>query len=332
MNERLRNIFGRQTEVTQKGDIIRTVERTALGIALDGALHKGVQLGKGASIGALRLGKDASIGALRLGKDATVRAAVRTVRDLNEVRGRISWGEIGRNYTVQNFVVIGLVCLIANERGYFDTPEAQRIFSWARSLLPAPETIIYQERPAPPTWFHKVTPGQTLTEISQLSGVSVEKIAQANGIENIDKIPQGLIIAIPLQDWIFKPFEVEPPEGIYSLPWELNSNPDKIWGLAHYYGAGEPLNENTASGELFNPNAITAASWFYEMGRIVRVTNLFTGMSVDVRINDRGPDRLWEYGEDEVRKNVVIDLTHAAFRMIEPYDHKVLVEVTLLPD
>lgn len=102
--------------------------------------------------------------------------------------------------------------------------------------------------------------------------------------------------------------------------------------MAHYYGAGEPLNENTASGELFNPNAKRAASWFWEMGKKVRVTNLYTGMSVDVRINDRGPDRLWEYGEDGIRRNVVIDLTFAAFHEIEPYDRAILVEVELLPD
>lgn len=316
MSERLKSFFGRQTEVTVDGDTIRTVEITPFGRAW----RKGVQLGK-----------EASIGALRIGKDAAARAAVRTVRDLNEVRKKVLWREIGGNYTVQNIFGLFVICLTAHQRGYFDTPEAQKIFSWARSLLPSSETIIYQERVAP-TLFHEIFPGDTLTAIAQKYGVTPETIAQANGIENLNDIDVGDIFAIPLPEWVYKPFEVEPPQDIYALPWEYNSNPEVIEGIAHYYGAGEPLNKNTASGEIFNPYAPDkAASWFHEMGKRVRVTNLFTGMSVDVEINDRGPNRLFEYGEDGKRRNVVIDLTHAAFREIEPVASEILVRVELLP-
>ncbi|GAA2869872.1 hypothetical protein GCM10010517_29970 [Streptosporangium fragile] len=45
----------------------------------------------------------------------------------------------------------------------------------------------------------------------------------------------------------------------------------------------------TASGERFNPNAMTAAHKSLPMGSKVRVTNPNTGDSVTVRINDRGP-------------------------------------------
>src|SRR5262249_53249469 len=45
----------------------------------------------------------------------------------------------------------------------------------------------------------------------------------------------------------------------------------------------------TASGEPFDPNAMTAANKTWTFGTIVRVTNLANGKSVDVRINDRGP-------------------------------------------
>ncbi|MBB2913135.1 rare lipoprotein A [Streptosporangium becharense] len=45
----------------------------------------------------------------------------------------------------------------------------------------------------------------------------------------------------------------------------------------------------TASGERFNPNAMTAAHKSLPMGTKVRVTNSGTGESVTVRINDRGP-------------------------------------------
>ncbi|MBO3142991.1 septal ring lytic transglycosylase RlpA family protein [Dermatophilus congolensis] len=45
----------------------------------------------------------------------------------------------------------------------------------------------------------------------------------------------------------------------------------------------------TASGERFNPNALTAAHKTLPLGSKLRVTNPTTGATVTVRINDRGP-------------------------------------------
>ena len=45
----------------------------------------------------------------------------------------------------------------------------------------------------------------------------------------------------------------------------------------------------TASGEVFDPNAMTAASKTLPIGSTVIVTNPENGKSVKVRINDRGP-------------------------------------------
>lgn len=47
--------------------------------------------------------------------------------------------------------------------------------------------------------------------------------------------------------------------------------------------------QQTASGEPFDPDGLTAAHKTLKFGTIVRVTNLANGKSVDVRINDRGP-------------------------------------------
>ncbi|GAA1996776.1 hypothetical protein GCM10009799_24670 [Nocardiopsis rhodophaea] len=45
----------------------------------------------------------------------------------------------------------------------------------------------------------------------------------------------------------------------------------------------------TASGETFDPSAMTAAHKTLPMGSMVKVTNPSNGKSVTVRINDRGP-------------------------------------------
>ena len=59
-------------------------------------------------------------------------------------------------------------------------------------------------------------------------------------------------------------------------------------GLASWYGPhhhGRP----TASGQLFDMNALTAAHRTLPLGTRVRVTNVENGRSVVVRITDRGP-------------------------------------------
>ena len=56
-------------------------------------------------------------------------------------------------------------------------------------------------------------------------------------------------------------------------------------GLASFYSEGA----RTASGEKFDANELTAAHPTLPFGTRLRVTNVATGRSVTVRVNDRGP-------------------------------------------
>lgn len=56
-------------------------------------------------------------------------------------------------------------------------------------------------------------------------------------------------------------------------------------GLASYYSEGR----KTASGERFDPSELTAAHRSLPFGTRLQVTNVKTGRSVVVRVNDRGP-------------------------------------------
>lgn len=76
-------------------------------------------------------------------------------------------------------------------------------------------------------------------------------------------------------------------------------------GVASWYGPGFHGNRS-ASGEVFNQNALTAAHRSLPFGTQVRVTNLNTGLSVVVRITDRGP----------FTRGRVIDLSAGAARVI----------------
>jgi rare lipoprotein A len=56
-------------------------------------------------------------------------------------------------------------------------------------------------------------------------------------------------------------------------------------GLASFYSQGA----RTASGEKFDARELTAAHPTLPFGTKLRVTNVATGQSVTVRVNDRGP-------------------------------------------
>lgn len=73
-------------------------------------------------------------------------------------------------------------------------------------------------------------------------------------------------------------------------------------GKASWYS----LYSRTASGEMMNPNLLTAAHKSLPFGTKVRVTNIKNGKSVVVRINDRGP----------FIKGRVIDVSKGAARKI----------------
>ncbi len=94
-------------------------------------------------------------------------------------------------------------------------------------------------------------------------------------------------------------------------------------GYASWYGKkfqGRP----TASGEIYNMYALTAAHRTLPLGTYVRVTNLSNGKSVVVKINDRGP----------YVKGRIIDLSYAAAKkigMVEKGVQKVKIETISVP-
>jgi rare lipoprotein A (peptidoglycan hydrolase) len=80
-------------------------------------------------------------------------------------------------------------------------------------------------------------------------------------------------------------------------------------GEASWYGPGFQGNE-TANGETFDQNKMTAAHPTLPMGTKAEVTNLENDKKVEVRINDRGP-----YVGDRA-----IDLSRAAARKLDMED------------
>ena len=95
-------------------------------------------------------------------------------------------------------------------------------------------------------------------------------------------------------------------------------------GTASWYGPGFNRKE-TASGETYDQNLLTAAHNTLPLGARVRVTNLQNDLAVEVRINDRGP----------FVGNRIIDLSYAAAKAIDMVGAgtaQVLIEVLETPE
>lgn len=73
--------------------------------------------------------------------------------------------------------------------------------------------------------------------------------------------------------------------------------------IASWYG-GKFHGKKTASGEIFNQYAFTAASNTHKLGTMLKVTNRANGESVIVKVNDRGG--FGKYGR-------TLDLSKGAF-------------------
>ena len=90
-----------------------------------------------------------------------------------------------------------------------------------------------------------------------------------------------------------------------------------ITGSALWYGEAH-RGKLMADGQRFDPDKLTAASWYYRLGTKVRVTVSGSTNSIEVRITDRGPSR------ELVRQGRIIDLSRAAFERLANRDRGVI--------
>ncbi len=114
---------------------------------------------------------------------------------------------------------------------------------------------------------------------------------------NLADIPDATPRDEPYNRFANKPYTVF---GKTYVP-VLNKEPTKERGIASWYGK-KFHGQKTASGETYDMFAMTAAHPTLPIPSYAKVTNLKTGKSVVVRVNDRGP----------FHTDRIIDLSYAA--------------------
>ena len=91
-------------------------------------------------------------------------------------------------------------------------------------------------------------------------------------------------------------------------------------GTASWYGI-QHQGRKMANGKRFDRRKLTAASWYFPLGTVLRVVNVSNGKSVMVTVTDRGPN---------LRLNRIIDLSEAAAGRLD-YVGEGLTKVFLYP-
>ena len=114
---------------------------------------------------------------------------------------------------------------------------------------------------------------------------------------NLAEIPDAVPRDEPFHRFANRPYTVF---GQTYVP-VVNKQPTKERGMASWYGR-KFHGRKTSSGEVYDMFAMTAAHKTYPIPSYARVTNVKNGLSVVVRINDRGP----------FHSNRIIDLSYAA--------------------
>ena len=75
-------------------------------------------------------------------------------------------------------------------------------------------------------------------------------------------------------------------QGSQRVQLSLKNIPDALYGTASYY-ANKFEGRLTANGEIFSQQKMTAACNVLPLGTWIKVTNLYNGRSVIVKVNDR---------------------------------------------
>jgi rare lipoprotein A len=119
---------------------------------------------------------------------------------------------------------------------------------------------------------------------------------------NLDSIPDAVPRAEPLHRFANRPYTVFGREYVPVT----SLRPYRERGIASWYGR-KFHGEKTSTGETYDMYAMTAAHPTLPLPSYARVTNVASGKSVVVRVNDRGP----------FLHNRVIDLSFAAAQRID---------------
>jgi rare lipoprotein A len=113
------------------------------------------------------------------------------------------------------------------------------------------------------------------------------------------KLPIARLLIVLSLLWTSLPSAAAPKATVTTVDHNLKL---RYFGTASWYGK-KHQGRLMANGQKFDRHKLTAASWFFPLGTMLRVVNINSGDSVIVTVTDRGPNH---------RLRRAIDLSEAA--------------------
>ena len=168
-------------------------------------------------------------------------------------------------------------------------PRVALLLAWAALLAACSSTPKKESPPAPSA------PPPSSTKYYKDDGPG------ENPPANLDAIPDAVPRLEPLNRFANRPYTVLGKDYVPAT----SLRPYKERGVASWYGR-KFHGQKTSNGETYDMYAMTAAHPTLPLPSYARVTNIATGRSVVVRVNDRGP-----FLHDRI-----IDLSYAAANRI----------------
>ena len=158
----------------------------------------------------------------------------------------------------------------------------------------APSASEYSDRDAPQGSFviYSVGDNEDKYDLLEKFRMSESRLQQLNPEINISALDEGQRITVLL-----------PPSSSYDNPFTASANLQDLVSLLLENILSAEFGKTTTSGELYNPEKLTAAHSNIAIGSIIYVENPDTSMGLYIRINDR----ITESG---------LKLSKAAFRIL----------------
>ena len=225
-------------------------------------------------------------------KSSTIPANVGTSEDLPHLNGQMS---VDANNDVQTSPIWRATAVAAklNQLSLNNVDASTITVAWKKSEAPPSSKNAKDINQSNSQSYSIKVNGEELVEINLQTRLpdTTNDLAK-DALQATNRLRRLLGNAPPLGEVFGMPLLPKLPQVVHlpKLPKKISLGPVQISlnGWASWYGPGFQGNRS-ASGEVFNQHALTAAHRSLPFGTKVRVTNIRNGKSVVVRINDRGP-------------------------------------------
>lgn len=156
----------------------------------------------------------------------------------------------------------------------------QKLSVKAVSVAPSVSEFSDESTPQGKFVVYTVQPGENITDILTRFNMTKDEFESLNPDVNPERLARGLKVTVLL-----------PPSKNFGNPYSAKANLQNLGQVAVTIYSDKEIGKATTSGELYNPNELTAAHSNISIGSIIYIENPEANTGIYVRINDRTSEK-----------------------------------------